>query len=76
MGVVLYAPSLALNAGEKSQLLAASPSSLGKHFWEGQVEESVQKRIHLGLGIVLQHGPLAGLASHHLKANQTLPCPI
>lgn len=45
MGVVLYAPSLALNAGEESKPLALSHSRLGKYLWEGRVEETVQKRI-------------------------------
>lgn len=67
MGVVLYAPSLALNAGE-AQPLAAGPSRLGKHLLGGQVDGSVQKGPGPWPSSYFTAWPLAGLCQRRGQA--------
>lgn len=52
MGVVLYAPSLALNAGEESQSLAPSHCRLGKTFGRGRWRKECRKEPNLDQGII------------------------
>lgn len=61
MGVVLYAPSLALNAGEESQSLAPSHCRLGKTFGRGRWRRECRKEPNLDWRIIPLSGPLAGL---------------
>ena len=51
-GVVLYAPSLALNAGEESQSLAPSHCRLGKTFGRGRWRKECRKEPNLDQGII------------------------
>lgn len=57
MGVVLYAPSLALNAGEESQPLAGWENTTGRY----RKRRVCRKESDLGQGIISLNGPLAGL---------------